>query len=392
MTAEVTGILSSSNDDTKRRRRRITLGLLGLILVAVIVAIIVYFTTRPKNLEVTQTKAEESLPSLIKAAMIGNGALLIEYTELLEDKSTLFYYATLQDLDFTTLSPNNNDDNLVLYLTHTSEPTLDELSFDSEESVLRIGEVDSMTFSFRLPDSFLPGDYNGVLLIGEKEEEGNNDIRLEGLVGTSFKIVDPEQNIATPTETPTFLLTPSPSKNPTTSPTNFPTRTPTISPQPSETDATRMPTSAPVTPNPTTKPTSSPTRSPRTMAPVPTSPPLPPNLVSNLESQQYNVDGTITMDYVMRFQNSEIVTVPRLRFNIPEVIRAPGPFLYLSKRPFSETSRRGSELNEEDDIAILIDEVSGGGFTVEGMFDQILDEIDNIQDLNEYINGSWIVW
>lgn len=68
---------------------------------------------------------------------------------------------------------------------------------------------------------------------------------------------------------------------------------------------------------------------------------------------------------------------------------APGPYLYLSKRPFSETE--GGDLVDTD-IAIDIDGVANGSFTVDGRFEQILDEIENVRDLREYDGGSFIIW
>jgi len=106
-------------------------------------------------------------------------------------------------------------------------------------------------------------------------------------------------------------------------------------------------------------------------------------------SGSYRIGGTITIDYVQGFTNGAIVTLPVLQFDIPSLSSAPGPHLYLSKRPFSQT-RRGSL--SSDDVYIPMDEVSGGEFAVSGRFDQFLDELDSVENLNDYTNGSWIVW
>jgi hypothetical protein len=45
-----------------------------------------------------------------------------------------------------------------------------------------------------------------------------------------------------------------------------------------------------------------------------------------------------------------------------------------------------------DDIFIPIDSVGGGSFSVQGKFEQVLDEIANVYDLSDYQNGSWVVW
>jgi hypothetical protein len=149
---------------------------------------------------------------------------------------------------------------------------------------------------------------------------------------------------------------------------------------------TSPPTDVPST-NPTKLPTAEPTVSP-TKALVPASSLLPPILRSDL-SGSYNIDGTITIDYVQGFQNGEVVDLPRLQFDIPNLSDAPGPYLYLSKRSYSET--RGGDLKDED-VYIPIDTGNEGGFNVKGRFDQFLDEIENVQDLEDYANGSWIVW
>lgn len=81
--------------------------------------------------------------------------------------------------------------------------------------------------------------------------------------------------------------------------------------------------------------------------------------------------------------------MPRLRFDVPELSDAPGPYLYISKRPYSET--QGGKL-EDTDIYIPIDSGSDGQFNVKGRFDQFLDEISSVQDIEDYANGSWIVW
>jgi len=132
---------------------------------------------------VIETEAEETLPSLIKVAPIGVGAILIEYTELLEDKSTVFYYLTAQDLNFATLKVVTDLDNLVLYLTRSAEPTIRDVSINDlavrfrrrylsvKENALRIGFINSLDFPFKLPDTFFPGDFIGAILGEENSDE-----------------------------------------------------------------------------------------------------------------------------------------------------------------------------------------------------------------------------
>ena len=115
----------------------------------------------------------------------------------------------------------------------------------------------------------------------------------------------------------------------------------------------------------------------------------PQVLVGDIDgSGSYNIGGSITIDTVMDLKGGEIVDVARLRFDV-QPVSAPGPYLYLSKRPFSET--RDANLNEED-VWIPIEGVENGSFTKGGMFEQILDEIGNVQDLKEYEGGSFIIW
>jgi len=425
-----------------------------------------------------------------------------------------------QDLNLTTIDGVNEADDVVLYLTRSSNPTIEDiLSFRAQnlgralsmnETALRVGLLKNLTSPFKLPDYFLPGNFNGAILVEESQME--ESISLVEVTRASFSVVvDPEKNIASfsaspsptiapttkfPTANPTRKATPSPSSDPsqspsaspTFSPTKNPSRSPSVSPtgkatlapslaptldptfstttiptttptvlissnpspkptsnptissQPSlrgataspsrnptdlpsqdpsktpttlpssgpsttpsssqtnfpSTSPTEIPTSLPSarptrspTRNPTKFPTEEPTQSP-TQAPVPDSgsSSLPPILTAEL-SGSYRIDGTITIDYVQGFENGKVVNRPRLQFDIPNLSDAPGPYLYLSKRSFSETE--GEDL-EDDDILIPIDSGEDGQFNVRGRFDQFLDEIENVQDLEDYTDGSWIVW
>merc|ERR1712232_496096 len=100
--------------------------------------------------------------------------------------------------------------------------------------------------------------------------------------------------------------------------------------------------------------------------------------------------GTIRIEYANEFVDGEIKLVPRLKFDLPNTVSAPGPFLYIIKRPFSES--QGSDI-ASDDIFIPLDEStsSGGSFNVKGKFEQVLDEVA-LEDIADYANGSWVVW
>ena len=70
-------------------------------------------------------------------------------------------------------------------------------------------------------------------------------------------------------------------------------------------------------------------------------------------------------------------------------VSAPGPYLCISKRPFLET--QNGRLTAAD-IEIEIDGVFDGAFTKGGVFEEVFDEIDNVQELREYEGGSVVVW
>ena len=107
-------------------------------------------------------------------------------------------------------------------------------------------------------------------------------------------------------------------------------------------------------------------------------------LVSQLAGVSgYRVGGTITVSTRTDFVGGQIVQVPVLLFSNIQVPRAPGPFLYL-------TRRAGVPRNlQNDDLRIPINAVADGSFTVEGSFEQ---DFTADVDLNEFANGSWIVW
>lgn len=490
---------------------------LGLSFVAILViALSVYFSTTPETVQVVETMELETLPSLIKVAPIGAaGAILIEYTELLEDNSTIFYYLSIQDVNSTTVESVTDFDSVALYLTRSANPTIEDLAIvgdrdngralSTNETVLRIGLLNNLASPFRLPAFFFPGNFNGAILVEERREADSGSI-VEVARASFSVIVDAERNIATfsetqsptlapttgsPTTSPTRRITLSPSSTPSVTPSvpptlsptesqsptgkpsggpsqspsfepstsSQPTVTPTISPSPTlqpsleptaqpttspqpsirgaTVSPTKIPTSSPsdspsglpshppsqvpsATPSvqpsnrpsvrstnvPTSQPSPRPTRSPtRLPTRLPTQPPtrnptkfptaapagnspFPPILTAQV-SGSYNINAMITIDYVQGFENGQVVNRPRLQFDIPNLSNAPGPYLYLSKRPYSETRRRNLE---DDDILISIDSGENGQFNVRGRFDQFLDELHSVDDLEDYTNGSWIVW
>jgi len=302
------------NATTKHRRFVI----IGVCLVAIIAAIVigVYFVRLPvpEVLIVSESNATETLPALVKAAPIGNGAIVIMFTESLKDDDTVFYYVNFQDLNTATLESVTDPDNVALYLTQSSEPTIaDGIEM---QTVLRIGLVNDVAFPLLLPESFDPEDYLGTLLVQEAPWAEDTFEIFSGSFKDSTNVNENEDGgSAAAVE-------------------------------------------------------------------------LPPILFSQL-SGEYGIKGTVTIDYITKFQDGQIKNAAVIQFDIPAVNSAPGPFLFLSKRPFLET-KNGDITNE--DVAIDLDDGDQGGFTVMGRFEQVLDEIDNVQDLNDYKNGSWIVW
>ena len=327
------------------------------VIIGLIVAVAVYFATRPGVIEVQMIdeSSTESVRTVIKAANIEaltgeNGLVTLEYSTLLSDPSTTKYYLdiqgdmeTLEDFHLIKQSTDNPVENgatsVVLHLTRNSNPTAETLGEDD------IKVLDPVFPHPILEDDFLPGDYKGLLIaLLDKDEDV-----LEPIASLTFDlIVNPEQNIATPTA-------------------------PTEANQSKDVESSTM---------------QSPTASPQTEdKEVSTSLPI---LESNLESARYNIAGSITVDYRNDLVNGQIETIPILKFDLAGVPRVPLPFLYLSKRPYSET--RGGDL-DPDDIFIPIDGAEQGSCTLLGAFEQSFDEIDTgTMDLSEYVNGSWIVW
>jgi len=306
------------------------------------IALGVYYATRPEFIPVQDTQIEETLPSLVQVAPItDDSAVLLQYTEPLNVENVdqdFYYYVTLQDFEADAT-------NVDLFLTSKANPSLEDLNMPH----IKISNVNNQEqFPYRLPVEFLPGDYPGVLFV-----KNSNEV----LESTSFSIiVDEEQS-------------------------NM--RSPTVPPAPSP---TQMPDEN--APPSTASPTQT-TVAPPSMAPPP-APPLPPILVSSLESFDYNIEGTLTIDYSFVFSGGELSSQPRLTLDLPVAASAPGPFLYLSPRPYSET--RGTRRLTDEDIYIPVDETPDGSFTIQGEFQQILDELGSAQDVEKYTQGSWIVW
>ena len=361
------------------RKKIVILGSIACVIISgLAIGAGVYFATRPDNIEVTTSTATETLPTAIKAAKIQgspNGLVRIDYANLLSDRAVFSYYLNIENFNFTEFAlAEASLENLAIYLTRSADPTVDNLGNDP----ISIPNIAGQELPYRLQDGFVPGDYNGVLFVVE-DSSITGVSSLEFVASSEFSlIVNPDQNIASPTPASTSSPSASPSLA-SVPPTPTPSATPPGSP-------TTSPTSSF---SPTIDPTKSPTKSPtRAPTPAPTGAPLPPALTASL-SGEYRIGGTLTIDYRNDLVNGQIQSVPILEFNIPRLASAPGPYLYLSKRPYSQT-RQGRLTNDE--IFIPIDSVGGGSFSVQGNFEQVLDEIGNVYDLRDYQNGSWVVW
>ena len=115
-----------------------------------------------------------------------------------------------------------------------------------------------------------------------------------------------------------------------------------------------------------------------------------PLLTSELQGGSYSISGTVSVEYRTDFVDGDFKSVPTLKFDNIAPPSAPGPFLYLTRRSLEES--RGTGPIENEDLYIPIDEASDGSFTVRGTFFQDLDELMDVETIDEFRNGSWIVW
>ena len=333
--------------------------LCGLVLCGVIIGITVGLLAKPgppspEILPIIESKDQESIPALVKVAPIpetGDGALLVEYTEPLplfkSDDHTYdtetFYYLNVQDLDFSQDFGVYNPNTLVLYLTQTASPTIDDIQkFESErrqrllrgkelathmygdETIICVGRPNKMEFPIRLPESFFPGDFNGAIVVERSPYDDSFGVGKQ-VVSSSFFVINAEENVGSG---------------------NSVVVNPKIA----------MPPPAPV-------------------------------LVSELVGDFEIGGSTITIDAVMGFEKGVVVNKPRVTFDIPSLVDIPGLYLYLSPLPFS----KAVEIDESRDVLVLIDQGTDGQFNVQGRFEQFLDEVTLI-DLEQYFRGSWVVW
>jgi len=296
--------LGSTKASPKRSKKECCEGRYGVVVASVIFFLIlaggvIILAIRSNFVDVSASSQTESLPSLVKFASVdeaGGGKVIIKSSESLIESSTTFYYVTVEDFSIENLPNVVNPEDVDLWLTETSTPTIEDLNKDT---TVVFENITTVAFPLQLPVSASPDRLNGVLFVEDSR------------VITQASFIDESSS--------------------------------SIS--------------------------------------------LPPVLTSSL-SGSYSIGGTITIDYITQIIDGDIQTLPRLQLDIPEFSGAPGPYLYLSKTPYSQTRNR--DWLTDDDILVPIDQGSGS-FSIKGRFEQLLDEVELI-DIEDYANGSWIVW
>jgi hypothetical protein len=232
-----------------------------VIILGVAIGTGIYFGTRPENIEVTTSTATETLPTTVNAARISgspNGFVTIDYTNLLSDPSVLSYYLSIENFIFTEFAlAGASLENLAAYLTRSNQPTVEDLGSDP---IFIPNILVDQELPYPLRDGFLPGDYNGVLFaVRDSSIDALSNPEL--FTSSAFDlIVNPDQNIATPTRplpsvSPSSVV-PSVSSSlvPSGSPSLEPTKTCTSSPSGAPTMAPTSPPSEGVTIAPTLLP------------------------------------------------------------------------------------------------------------------------------------------
>lgn len=379
---------SPSADTTCRRRMLVSSAIVVVLTTAI--ATIVYFATRPKPIAVQMVQSFESVPTVIKAATLVDpsdaisGTVTIEYTTLLSDPSMKMFYVNGRALSFVDAkaAKATTSDAITLYLTRSSNPTVEDAMLE-ESSSIAIPDIFNQDLPYRLPvNDFFPGDYNGVMLVTTEAQEL--------LVVSSFDIlVNPAENIASTDmiQGMTDSASPEPSQGDAESPTASPQGDTNSTPEDSTTD---QPVSAGSVASPSASPTLGQVTTATAVPQQPQEEATPPILVSSLDGE-YGITGTITIKYRNGLgDDGQVRTIAVMTFDIPSAPEgAPLPILYLSPRPFSETENGSLEAT---DILVPMDGAEKGSFTLQGTFEQELDEIDDASILNDFTNGSWIVW
>ena len=336
----------TDNDSKPKSNRLRLLATAGgcFIFLGVVVALIVYFATRPKDIPVVTSSASESIPTLVAAGTINefDGVVRIDSTFNLDDPTIINYYLTVQDVESY---PSNGFDEAKISLYLTTFASAADLLTDTDDKVIVVANVVSALgednedeeplFPYRLPDKFMPEKYPVAAFV----VEGDDQSGVQAILGTvDFIKQGKDQSGSTMDNNDS-----------------------------GNEDVTAMENGNGNENSPSLE-----------------------GLTSNLQgTSSYPISGTISLEFRSDFVNGEIQSVPTLRFDNIMPPSAPGPVLYLSPRSLEES--RGSSPTTND-LLIPIDEAGDGSFTVSGTFFQDLDEVGDDVSISDFENGSWIVW
>ena len=179
------------------KRMILRLVLLIVVLAIALVAVVAYFGSKSKTRTTTsnETAPAESAPSAIKSTMLVHGHLTIDYTIPIYSPNARYYYVDKENINFNNIQGVQDPNTLVLYITKPARPTALDLGNDP----VLIASVAKVTFPFQLPNSFMPGDYNGVILL---EVLGGGRNQSVVIASNAFDVIDAAENKASATPAP----------------------------------------------------------------------------------------------------------------------------------------------------------------------------------------------
>lgn len=307
------------------------------LVIAVVVGTIVWFVTRPDNIEVVRSTMTESSLSLVKVGNIVSGlegTVRVDSNFLLENPQNVSYHLTI---NITNGYPEGVD----VVDFHFSEDMEQQTVPSEDMATLVVKDIKALEFPHRLGADFIPSKWRGGVFVERSTSA------VLGLVPFTIdlSIVADEDNDMIMTDLNSTKMM------------NMTNSTETGD----GTSNSDVSMSDPVA-----------------MTPLP-----PPTLFSQLTGRGYRVGGSITVEYRTDFVDGMVVHIPVLRFQDILAPTAPGPFLYLTRRPNNPRSLA------QEDIRVPIQGAVDGSFTVEGSFTQ---DFTFDVDLAEFTNGSWIVW
>lgn len=211
-------------------------------------------------------------------------------------------------------------------------PNLDAINLESTKENFVLPTVKSLNFPYELPSSFDASLYNGGVFVSPDDNR---------ILATFEWIFEDESVVGTPATTKAPVI-------------EEEGETSTASPA----APTRPPTAAEET---------------------------PVVLFSTL-SGGYGVGGSITLQYRRDICNDgNVANVPFLLFSNIAAPSAPGPFLWITRRP----NQRFRQI-AQNDVYIPFDDTQDGSFTKSGTY--ILDFPDPDVAASEFIGGCFVVW